>query len=259
MLIELNIETQELKQDAPPKSKLEQIIEHTTKAKKKPPPVNPEHSLEYEYLLALGPNNAVEETLKLTTKRYMQLRSSLSDRDRIKLDLILIQILSSEQHTLQVLSDELKSLLNKEKFAVFNHIQNAYLSIVAALLFDQTPVINSKIKFLCVGLHELYSGDQRFYKDFKKSRPAIAKEGGLARAENYLETKSEARRLLLDTAPPGGWTSELEAHKAILPHIKEYIKSKNIRYPAQTAIDKKLRHWIKEDPIVSAAVNIQKT
>ncbi len=257
MHIKLNIEIQELKLGAPPKSKLEQIIEQTTKAKKRFP-VNPEHSLEYEYLSALGLHNAVEETLKLTTKRYTQLRNGLCEENRVKLDLILVQIFSSEQHTHRRFSEELKSLLIKERFAVFNHIQNAYLSIVTALSFDQTPNTNISIKLLCAGLHELHSGDQRFYEDFKKSRSAVAKEGGLARAENYLETKLEACRLLLETAPPDGWTSELEAYKAILPNIKKYMQSNKIRYPAQTAIDKKLRHWIKEDAIVSAAVKTQK-
>jgi len=105
-------------------------------------------------------------------------------------------------------------------------------------------------------LYVLYLGDQRFFKEEIKTRAEVAAEGGISRNEHYLPTKQKTCELLNTLAPQEGWTQEVDAYRAILPEIKKYIAENNVRRPALASIEKTLRRWIKNDPIVSAAVRI---
>lgn len=109
---------------------------------------------------------------------------------------------------------------------------------------------------LCTSLHELYSGSQRFFKEQIKTRTEVAKEGGQARKDRYSPTKQKACELLNTLTPREGWTTEIDAFKAILPEVEKHMIENNIKYPALASIKRTLRNWIKKDPIVSAAIRI---
>ncbi|MGY2236101.1 hypothetical protein ACW9ID_13855 [Pseudomonas gingeri] len=237
-----------------PKSELEIVIEQSTFKEKAFLLKLEEHPI-YGYLIPLDIEDAGNEVLNIITKRYMMLRKTLPGENKAMLDHILKKQLESQQHKEIELDKKLKTILNKEKIAAYYHIKNAYSSIGMAILLSQKPG-NLGIKMLCAGLQELYSGDQRFFKEQIQSRAEIAKKGGIARKDRYLETKREACRQLDELTPLKGWIKELDAYKAILPKIKKYMKDNNTRYPAQNTIENTLRRWIKNDPIVSAAVRI---
>lgn len=239
---------------ATPKSELEMMIEQSTSNEKIFSPTLEDHSV-YRHLISLDIEDAGNKVLNIITKRYMMLRKTLSNENKIILDGTLKNLLESQQHKEAELDKKLKSILNKEKIAAFHHIKNAYSSIGMAILLSQKPG-DLGIKMLCAGLQELYSGDQRFFKDQIKTRTEIAKEGGMARKDRYLDTKREACKQLDKLTPPQGWIKELDAYKAILPEIKKHMKDNDTRYPAQNTIENTLRRWIKDDPIVSAAVRI---
>ncbi|UVL61059.1 hypothetical protein LOY54_24125 [Pseudomonas sp. B21-032] len=244
--------------NATPKSKLELIIEQST-SKEKPFLVNIEDYPEYKHLISLDIEDAAKEVLDIVSKRYMMLRRTLSQENNINLDKILIEFLETRPRTnndKKKLKNKLTAFLGKEKIAAFQHIKDAYSSIPLAIANHQTLGANTAIKILCSGLYVLYLGDQRFFNEKIKTRSEVAAEGGLARKEHYLATKQKSCDLLNTLAPQEGWTQELDAYKAILPEIKKYIAENKIRRPAPTSIEKTLRRWIKNDPIVSAAVRI---
>jgi hypothetical protein len=237
-----------------PKSELEIIAEQSSPKEKAVLLKIEEHPI-YRYLIPLDIDDAGNKVLNITTKRYMMLRKTLLDENKAILDQILKKQLESQQHKETELDNKLKTILNKEKIAAYHHIKNSYSSIGMAVFLSQKPG-NLGIKMLCAGLLELYSGDQRFFKEQIQTRAEIAKKGGIARKDRYLETKREACRQLDELTPPKGWTTELDAYKAILPKIKKHMKDNDTRYPAQNTIENTLRRWIKNDSIVSAAVRI---
>lgn len=239
---------------ATPKSELEIIIEQSPPKEKAFLQQLEEHPI-YRHLIPLDIEDAGNKVLNIITKRYMMLRKTLPDDNKTTLDHILNKQLKSQQHKEAGLDKKLKTILNKEKISAYHHIKNAYSSIGMAIFLSQKPG-NLGVKMLCAGLQELYSGDQRFFKEQIQTRVEIAKKGGIARKDRYLETKREACRQLDELTPPKGWTKELDAYKAILPKIKKHMKDNDTRYPAQNTIENTLRRWIKNDPIVSAAVRI---
>lgn len=243
---------------ATPKSQLELIIEQSTSTEK---PFLPslEDYPEYKHLIRLDIENAANEVLELVIKRYMLLRRTLSHENKINLDKILKEYIETRPHRKEdkeELKNKLTKFLGKEKIAAFQHIKNAYSSISLAIANYQILGANTAIKILFGGLHTLYLGDQRFFNEKIKTRSEVAAEGGLARNEHYMAIKQKACELLNTLAPQEGWSQELDAYKAILPEIKKHITKNNIRRPALTSIEKTLRRWIKNDPIVSAAVRI---
>lgn len=243
---------------ATPKSQLEFIIEQSTFTEKPYLP-NLEDYPEYKHLIQLGIENAANEVLELVFKRYMLLRRTLSHENKINLDKILKEYIETRPHhkeDKEELKNKLTKFLGKEKIAAFQHIKNAYSSISIAIANHQILGANTAIKILFGGLHTLYLGDQRFFNEKTKTRSEVAAEGGLARNTHYLAIKQKACDLLNTLAPQEGWSQELDAYKAILPEIKKHITKNNIRRPALTSIEKTLRRWIKNDPIVSAAVRI---
>lgn len=186
----------------------------------------------------------------------MMLRRTISNENKTNLDKILGERTNTYSHNSKELKNKLKPILTKEKSAAFQHIKNAYSSIFIAINYHQEHGADIGIKVLFCGLHMLYSGDQRYFKEATKIRSEVATEGGLARKEHYLATKQKIFDLINTLAPHEGWTQELDAYKAILPEIKKYIVENNVRRPALSSIEKTLRRWIKNDPIVSAAVRI---
>jgi hypothetical protein len=243
-----------LEWSATPKSELEIIIEQSISEEKIFLPSLEDHSV-YRHLFPLDIEDAVDKVHTIITKRYMMLRKTLPNEKRITLDHILKSLLESQQPKETEQVKKLKSILNKEKIAAFHHIKNAYSSIGMAIFLSRKPG-NLGVRMLCAGLQELYSGDQRFFKEQIKTRAEIAKKGGMARKDRYLETKLEACKQLDKLTPREGWIKELDAYKAILPAIKKHMKANDTRYPAQNTIENTLRRWIKDDPIVSAAVRI---
>ena len=239
------------------KTKLELIIEQSP-SKEKPFLPNLADYPEYKHLAALNIENAANEVLEILIKRYMMLRRTISNENKINLDKILGERTNTHSHNNKELKNKLKPILTKEKSAVFQHIKNAYSSIFIAIDYYQTRGADIGIKMLSCGLHMLYSGDQRYFKETIKTRSEVATEGGLARKEHYLATKQKICDLINTLAPHEGWTQELDAYKAILPEIKKYMVENNVRRPALSSIEKTLRRWIKNDPIVSAAVRIAK-
>ncbi|MHC8335983.1 hypothetical protein [Pseudomonas sp. LB3P25] len=239
------------------KTKLELIIEKSP-SKEKPFLPNLADYPEYKHLAALNIENAANEVLEILIKRYMMLRRTISNENKINLDKILVERTNTYSHNNKELKNKLKSILTKEKSATFQHIKNAYSSIFIAIAYYQAHGADIGIKILFCGMHMLYSGDQRYFKEATKTRSEVATEGGLARKEHYLATKQKICDLINTLAPHEGWTQELDAYKAILPEIKKYIVENNVRRPALSNIEKTLRRWIKNDPIVSAAVRIAK-
>lgn len=233
-----------------PKSKLELILEQSP-YNESPPKPNTEDLPQYKYLASLNIEDAANETLGLVIKRYMLFRRTLSDENKSKLD----EIFTDHQNQLSSgkveLNKKLKSFLSKEKIAAFHHINDAYSSIFLAF----TSGIG--VKVLLAGLYVLYSGDQRFFKEQIKARSEIASEGGIARKALYLAVKQKSCELLNELTPQEGWPHELNAFKAILPKTKDYLKDNDIKRPASSSIERTLRRWIKEDPLVSAAVRIR--
>lgn len=240
---------------ATPKSKLELIIEQSIPPKKSFLP-NPEVSPEYKHLILLDIEDAANEVLDIVTKRYMMFRRTLSNENKIKLDQILKKFLESKQYKNTELTNELKSILNDDQASAFKHIKNTYSSIKMTIFLDKEFGGNLGVKMLCACLHELYSGDQRFFKEQIKTRSEVAKEGGLARKDRYSPTKQKACELLNTLTPREGWAKEIDAFNSILPEVEKYMMENNIKYPALASIKKTLRDWIKKDPIVSAAVRI---
>lgn len=239
------------------KTKLELIIEQSP-SKEKPFLPNLADYPEYKHLAALNIENAANEVLEILIKRYMMLRRTISNENKINLDKILGERTNTYSHNNKELKNKLKPILTKEKSAAFQHIKNAYSSIFIAIAYYQAHGADIGIKILFCGMHMLYSGDQRYFKEAIKTRSEVATEGGLARKEHYLATKQKICDLINTLAPHEGWTQELDVYKAILPEIKKYIVENNVRRPALSNIEKTLRRWIKNDPIVSAAVRIAK-
>lgn len=240
---------------ATPKSQLELIIEQSIPPKKSFLP-NPEVSPEYKHLILLDTEDAANEVLDIVTKRYMMFRRTLSNENKIKLDQILKKSLESQQYNKKEITIKLKNFLDDNKIAAFIHIRNAYSSIKMAIFLDKEFGGNFGVKMLCTSLHELYSGSQRFFKEQIKTRSEVAKEGGLARKDRYSPTKQKACELLNTLTPREGWTTEIDAFKAILPEVEKYMMENNIKYPALASIKRTLRYWIKKDPIISAAIRI---
>lgn len=235
---------------ATPKSQLELIIEQSP-PKEKPFLPNRKDYPEYEYLALLNIESAANEVLNIVIKRYMMLRRTVSNENKINLDKAFIE--NTQLHN----NKELKLILGKEKSAAFQHIKNSYSAIFLAIANHQTSSeIDTSTTILLGSLYVLYLGDQRFFKEKIKTRAEVATEGGVSRNQYYLPTKQKACELLNTLAPQEGWTQELDAYKAILPEIKKYIAENNVRRPALASIEKTLRRWIKNDPIVSAAVRI---
>lgn len=185
------------------------------------------------------------------------LRNNVPEEKKSILDHTLKIIIENNHENVAETREKLKTILNKEKQAAFKHIKSAYSSLGAAIMLSQTSK-SLGIKVLCAGLNELYTGDQRFFKENTDTRSQVARQGGYARRERYLETKKEACRLLANLTPLEGWARELDAFKAILPGIQNFMENNNTRYPAQTSIKRTLRHWIKHDPMISAAIRLAK-
>lgn len=241
---------------ATPKSQLELIIEQSPPPKCFLPNPNLEDCPVYKHLILLDIEDAENEVIDLITKRYMMFCRTLPDENKTKLYPALKKSLETQQYNKKEFTSELKTFLDDNKIAAFIHIRNAYSSIKMGNFLYKKSGGNWRVNMYCGGLEELYSGDQRYFKEKIKTRPEVAKEGGLARKYNYLNTKQEACKLLDELRPPEDWTSEIAAYKAILSKIKKYMKDNDIKYPAQSTIEKTLRRWIKNDPIVSAAVRI---
>jgi hypothetical protein len=237
------------------KSKLELIIEQSPSKEKTLLPNLADYP-EYKHLALLNIEDAANEVLEILIKRYMMLRRTISNKNKTNLDKILGECTNTYPHNNKELKNKLKPILTKEKSAAFQHIKNAYSSIFIAINYHQEHGADIGIKMLFCGLHMLYSGDQRYFKETTKTRSEVATEGALARKEHYLATKQKISDLINTLAPHEGWTQELDAYKAILPEIKKYIVENNVRRPALSSIEKTLRRWIKNDPIVSAAVRI---
>ncbi|RKS12227.1 hypothetical protein BJ917_6145 [Pseudomonas sp. WPR_5_2] len=244
-----------------PKSELEFLIEQST-AKKEFCPANLENQPGYKHLTLLGIDDAAREVIETITKRYMMFCRTLPAESKIALDHILKKLLESQKYKSTETKNKLKTFLNDDQIAAFQHIKNAYSSIAMAIFLAQELEGEGEgegslgIKMLYTGLHELYSGTRRFFKEQIKTRSEVATKGGLARKEHYLPTKQKACELLNTLAPQEGWNEELDAYKAILPEIKKYLEENDIKRPAMISIEKTLRRWIKNDPIVSAAVRI---
>lgn len=239
------------------KTKLELIIEQSPSKEKSFLPNLADYP-EYKHLAALNIESAANEVLEILIKRYMMLRRTISNENKIILDKILGERTNTHSHNNKELKNKLKPILTKEKSAAFQHIKNAYSSIFIAIAYYQAHGADIGIKILFCGMHMLYSGDQRYFKEAIKTRSEVATEGGLARKEHYLATKQKICDLINTLAPHEGWTQELDVYKALLPEIKKYIVENNVRRPALSNIEKTLRRWIKNDPIVSAAVRIAK-
>lgn len=241
---------------ATPKSQLELIIEQS------PPPKcflpNVEDCPVYKHLILLDIEDAENEVINLITKRYTMFCRTLPNESKTKLDQTLKKSLESQQYNKKEFTSKLKTFIDDDKIAAFIHIRNSYSSIKMGNFLYKKLGGKWRVNMLCGGLEQLYSGDQRYFKETIKTRPEVAKEGGLARKDNYLNTKQEACKLLDELRPPEDWTSEIAAYKAILPNLKKYMENNDIKYPALISIEKTLRRWIKNDPIVSAAVRIAK-
>lgn len=245
-----------------PKSELELIIEKITPEKRST--FNRlEAYPEYKYLIPLGMENASNEVLDMVFNRYMTLRRSLTTEKKTQLDEIFIASLQPDPyphpHAKTKLKSRLHLILGKDKIAAFHHIQNSCSSIYYAIGHYQEFGINAGVKLLYAALYELYLGDQRFFNDKTKTRSQVAKEGGVARQDRHLEVKRKACELLNTLTPQEGWPRDLDAFKAILAEVQNYMKENNIRNPVQHNINRTLRNWIKKDPLVSASVRISQT
>lgn len=232
-----------------PKSELELILEQFPFKEGSPQP-KLEDLPQYKHLAKLSIEEAASEVLGLVIKRYMLLRRTLSDENKLRLDKILAKNCSPLSSKSE-LNKELQPFLSKEKIAAFHHINDAYSSISLAC----ASAIG--VKILLASLYVLYSGEHRYFKNKTKPRSEIAKEGGIARTAHYLAAKHKACELLNKLTPQEGWIHELDAFKAILPKIRSYLLDNNIKYPAQSNIRRTLRTWIKEDPLVSTAVRLR--
>jgi len=230
-----------------PKSKLELILEQPSH-KKWPLQPNTEDLPQYKYLSNLNLQDAVSEVLHIIIKRYMMLRRPLSKENQIKLDEAFKEHANSDHSNKAPSNDKLKGFFSKEKIAAFGHIKDAFSSIAF--------VPGMGVKALHAGLYVLYLGDQRFFKEQIKTSSEVAAEGGLARKHHYLTPKQKACELLNTLTPKEGWPQELDAFKMILPEFKSYLAKSNIKRPASSNIERTLRRWIKNDPLVSAAVRI---
>jgi hypothetical protein len=239
------------------KPQLEIIIEQSkTEAKKGYTKL--EDRATYRYLSSLNALEAANEVLEIVSKRYFLLCRTLSDDNKLNLNKIFVEpepIFPHPNHKKE-LSTKLKSILSKEKVAAFRHIKNTLLVIGSSLGYREGLARNIGVQMLCVSISELYSGDQRFFKEEIKTRSQVAKEGGIARQDRHSKVKRKACELLNTLTPQDGWTSDLDAFKAILPGVQNYMKENNTRDPAQHNINITLRRWIKKDPLVSAAVRI---
>ena len=240
---------------ASPKSQLELILDEVHPTEEFTLPSLKDTPI-YRYLISIDIETAANEVLDIVVKRYMMLRRKIPDKNKIKLDKIFEERPEPHPNNKTELNNKLKLIFGKEKSAAFHHIKNAYSSIIHATALHLTYGSDLGVRILYRGLYELYTGDQRFFKEKIKTRSEIAKEGGLARKDRYLQTKQEACKQLDELRPPKGWAKELDAYKAILPKIKKHMQDNDTRYPAQNTIEKTLRRWIKNDPIVSAAVRI---
>ena len=242
---------------AMPKTKLEDILEQSL-AEEKFPQVKLEDDVIYKHLIHLDLQDAANEVLEVICKRYMLLRRTLSDDNKTKLDETLKESLFDDSHSPynSAASSKLKLFLNKEKIAAYNHIKNSLSSLPHSLVHGISFGREFGIQILRGGLIELYSGEKRFFSEKIKTRSEVAKEGGLARQNRHLATKQKACELLNKLMPHEGWAQELDAYKSILPELKKYMEINDIRNPARGSIDRTLRRWIKDDPLVSAAVRI---
>ncbi|WP_443690498.1 hypothetical protein [Pseudomonas sp.] len=240
---------------ASPKSKLELILDEMPPTEEFTLP-SVKDTPTYRYLISIDIEDAANQVLDIVIKRYMMLRRNISNKNKIELDKILEERREPYPNSKAELNDKLKLIFGKEKSAVFHHIKNSYSSIFNAIALHLTFSTDAGVRILYRGLYELYTGDQRFFKEKIKTQSEIAKEGGIARQNRHLATKQKACELLNALTPTNGWVKDLDAYKAILPEIEEYMKKNDIRNPTKHNIKKTLRDWIKRDPLVSAAVRI---
>ncbi|HDQ4464362.1 TPA: hypothetical protein P9G65_005905 [Pseudomonas aeruginosa] len=255
-IIELNLSLSEMWCGLP-KCELEKIYDKSTEAGKALPN-SLEDLPEYQYLNSLPGNIAANQAVSLVTKKYSMLRRTLPLRSQYMVDDFLKQKIE-RRVILPEKQEQINTILSKEKRAVLGRIVNAYSGISKAI--ELLPLYGQAIamKTLCVGLHQLYEGDQRFYKEQIKTRKQVASEGGIARKDHYTPAKKEVCRLLQIFRPITGWSNELQALKAIMPSLKNYMKENGIRYPAPDSIEKTVRRWIKSDSIVAAVVKASDT
>ena len=232
-----------------PKSELELILEQFPFKEGSPQP-KLEDLPQYKHLAKFSIEEAASEVLGLVIKRYMLLRRTLSDEHKLRLDKILANQ-CSQPSSKPELNKNLQPFLSKEKIAAFHHINDAYSSIPLALASA------TGVKILLAGLYALYSGEHRYFKNKTKSRSEIAAEGGIARTRQYLATKQKACDLLNALTPQEGWNQELDAFKAIIEQVEKYLIDNKIKYPALSNIQRTLRTWIKDDPLVSACVMVR--
>ncbi|MVF52163.1 hypothetical protein F9Z43_23245 [Pseudomonas monteilii] len=235
-----------------PKCELEKLYDKSTEAGKVLPN-SLEDLPEYQYLNSLPSNIAANQAASLVTKKYSMLRRTIPLRSQYMLDEFLKQKIERRVIVSEI-QEQINAILTKEKRAVLGRIVNAYSGISKAI--ELLPLYGQAIavKTLCVGLHQLYEGDQRFYKEQIKTRKQVASEGGIARKNHYTPAKIEVCRLLQIFRPITGWQNESQALKAIMPSLKNHIKENGIRYPAPDSIEKTVRRWIKHDSIVAAVM-----
>lgn len=244
----------------PPKSKFQILFEHSTSDSRPSLSELENHSFPDDI------EEAANEIISLIITRYTRFRRTLSSDNKIKTDENLIAYILAFTSKEKEPSDETKTFLKKEKRAAFQHIKNAVPGVIIAvkqyqsfaLTHNQDKAQSMGKSILLAALVELYSGDQRFFKEKIKTRSEVATEGGIARRELYLAAKEKACNLLNELTPQEGWTQEVDAVKAMLPVFEKHLRDNKIKYPVLSNIKKLLRDWIMKDPLVSAAVRINK-
>lgn len=243
---------------SPPKSRFQILFEHSISDSHSPLPDLENYSFPNDI------EKTANEIISIIITRYTRFRRTLSNDNKIKSDenfiAYILVLLREEKEP----SDETKTFLKKEKRAALQHIKNAVSGAIIAvkqyqiiaLTHDHDKAQSMGVRILVASLRELYSGDQRFFKEKIKTPSEVAATGGSAKTNLYLPAKQKACELLNELTPQEGWTNELDAINVIYKKVETYLLVNKIKYPANSSLKTTLTRWLKEDPLVSAAVRL---
>lgn len=227
------------------KTELETILDHEKSQglidKRREP-----HTLESaKFLSKLTQEAAIDSSIQLALKRLFIISRNLTEREIARIFIIFLGELSDpEQKTARKLKKHLR--LSENNATNFIHIINAGAAICQSLklLLSPPPSNNFFDQVLHLAVCMLYWGDQRPYREDKKTRTETSSLGGLARYETYYKPIKDKLTEQLQDLPLTEPHTASAAVELVLPKIQmSHEDKKRIMHAGSKRL---LIKWTKE-------------
>jgi len=236
-----------LKLSAPPleKTELEKILDHE-KSQGLIKEIGEPWTLDSaKHLNSLTKNDAIDTVIQLALKRFFIISKNLTTREKLKILLIFLQNLSdAEQKTAHKLKKHLG--LSDNNATRFIYIINAGIAICWSIKYLLSPPPSNAFfnRMLHIAACKLYKGDQRPYRENKKTRAEASALGGAARHETYYKPIKERLTERLNDLPLAEKKSASEALEIVLPTL--HMSHEEERRIMHAGSKRLLIKWTKE-------------